>query len=640
MSRPWLNNGFRIAVGVLFCLGVAWLAGGRAMIRSGMLYLDNPAHLAEITERSTPGWTGWSELAFCGFPAGLWHSPLLYEAAAWAVRIGVPLSILYPLLLATAFLLPGLVLFFGARRRTDTIWTLLLAGLLLLQPPVLYGIGSVWGGMWTFYLSAGAFLWLMQRWSGGRGSWLGDAALIGFIGLSHLFVLALVPVLALVRLIVGRRDLESRRSLLVRLAAACVLGLLASAAYWLPPLLAHGSMGWEAQHLSPGRLLWALCVPTNLQTLTSAAPLDWREALQPGTIPMLLLIALGVWGGCSKKAVAGRVGLVFAAAVLIGLLVLPLLPSSVNWVWGPVSWRLLYIVRLGLAWSAVEAMPQVRLPVGLERASVGLVLLCAIALAAPLKQAVRDRDPEGSSRAEVQALWNRIRSTYPGSGFSRIYLQDTYGVPGRPESLLSHSHMLALTSVKTGRNQVGAYYGMAPQPTAEWTSGELGLLCGLDPDSPDAVPQLLERLRRTRCNMLAATSPAWRDRLSVVPELKRTHDMDRFTLYQVELFPSAVIRRDQGPGCIDIQLMSPAKEGRVEVSETWHPFWRLEPSVPGARLERDEFGLIVIQGLPPETTALTLKFCPPGWPRNLSLLVWAGLAGVILFRRCHRRQEA
>ena len=659
MKICWRNSfpSTLLAAGFLVALsaGVGWpiLAG------DGLWYLDNPAHLAETLERANSGGGGWSDLAFCGFPLGQWHSPAAYGALAVLVRMGMPLERVYGAALWISFAFPALVLFAGARKRLGTGGAILLASVLLLQPPALVGIESAWGGMWTFYLAAGGWLWLLQRWSTGRGGLAGDAALIGAIGLTHLFVLAAVPLLAFCGILFSLRHPCGPGRSAAGIAGACLLGAWASMALWWPAGAAQWGGGWTPQNLPPGRLIWALAVPADMQILTSAAPIAWQECAQPGVLPMLALLFLGIGGGLQRTGSAGtrpgRLGFAFALALLALLLGLPWLPAGLDRVLGPVSWRLIYLVRLGLAWSAMEAWasarchpaPDTRL---LWRWIFAVLLLAALGgwIAEPLRKAIRD--PGQQARCEVQALWEAIRSGATPGDTGRIYLQDTYQHPDLPSGLARNSHVLAFTAAATGIRQLGAYYGMAPQATAEWTSGEFGHLCGVAVDDPHAVPAVLERLRRGHCTRLAVASKVWADMLAGQAGFIREYQSEWFTLYRMD-----------GPRCTDaeilsgagraavgyphsgeavVEVMSSASNGAIRISQTWHPDWTMS-ATDGVRFGTDETGLMRVDGLPAGAHVLHLKYAPPAWPIWISWAAWMGLglaAGRNGFQRLKNRK--
>ena len=625
--------------GAGFLVALSAAAGWPVLAGGGLWYLDNPAHLAELSEWARPGWNGWSDLAFCGFPLGQWHSPVAYGALGALVRLGIPPGLAYVAALWAAFSFPPLVLFFGVRKRAGEGRAVLLASLLMLQPPALAGIASAWGGMWTFYLAAGGLLWLMQRWSTGRDGVAGNAALVGAIGLTHLFALAVVPLLAGVKLL-----FSCRRKTTGAVLGACFLGALASAAYWLPPALAQAGGGWVPQNLSPIRILWALAVPADLQSLTGAAPTDGREWMQSGVLPMWALLALGIAGGLrssgSGPSRPARFGLVFGAAALAVLLSLPALPMGLDRIWGPASWRLLYVVRLGLAWSAAGIFATRRdgepppLPLGGREALAGLLLLAlGWALAAPLRQAVRD--PGGQTRREVQALWDAIRSTTVPGDAGRIYLQDTYRNPGLSPGLAWNSHVLALTAAATGVRQLGAYYGMAPQRTAPWTSGEFGRICGVSPDDSDAASSALERLRRGHCTRLVVASPAWAERLAGRNDCIREYRSEWFTLFWLvgegregaEILSgggrASVEYPTPGESVLDVELAAPG--GSLRLAQAWHPDWTLD-GADGVGLASDETGLLRVDNAPAGRHSLILRYRPPAWPRWIFWIAWTGLA--------------
>ena len=629
--------------GTGFLLALALVAGW-PVLAGGLWYLDNPAHLAELLERTRPSWRGWSELAFCGFPLGQWHSPLAYGALAGWVRLGISPEFAYGFALWAAFSFPALVLFAAARKRIGDARAALVAAILLLQPSAAVGIESAWGGMWTFYLAAGGLLWLMQRWSSERSGVAGDAALIGAIGLIHLFALALVPLLAGLRIAFFRR-----RKTVAAVLGACAFGALASAAYWLPPLLAGTGRGWEPQNLPPLRLLWALAAPADLQNLTGAAAIDWKEILAPGTLSIWALLVLGIAGGL-RSAAAGttrsaRLGLAFALAVLFVLLLLPMLPSGLARIWGPVSWRMLYGVRLGLAWSAVAALraggePAAPVHAGKAAAIACLLLAWGGWIAAPLREAVQD--PGGMAKREIRALWTAIRASTDPNDRGRIYMQDTYRNPDLPTGLARNSHVLAYTAAETGVRQLGAYYGMAPVETAQWTSGEFGRLCGVAVDDPEAIAKVMERLRRGNCTRLAVVSHDWAEKLARQPGCILECRSDGFALFRIEGSGDGVeavagsvqaTAQFPNPGEIRIETVSPDAGGGIRISQAWHPDWTME-ACGEARLEPDDTGLMCVANLPAGENVICLRYSPPSPPTWLS---WGGWLGLVLAGAWNRR---
>lgn len=625
------------AAGVGFLLLLAAVAGWPMWTGGARWYLDNPAHLAETLERSGAGWRGWSDLAFCGFPLGQWHSPTAYGLLVTAMRVGAPATATYTAALAAAFLLPPLLLFAAARPRNGTARAALLAAVLMLQPPALVGIASAWGGMWTFYLAAGGLFWLMRRWATGMGTVIGDAALVGAIGLAHLFVFAAVPLLAGLRIALAlRQGPAARRAAVMGACGACLLGALAAAAYWLPAVLTPTGTGWTPQNLSPGRVLWAFVAPADLQRLTSAAPIAWREAWQPGVLPMLALLGLGVAGGRDRT---GRLGLAFAAAVLAVLLLLPVLPPDAGRAWGPVSWRLLYLARLGLVWSAVGAWTttpatrETRAPPFRLAAGAALLLALGWWVAAPLRAAVRD--PDRTLEREVERLWAAIRAAAAPDDPGRLYLQDTYGHPDLPAGLPRHSHALAYTAAATGARQLGAYYGLAPEATAAWTAGEFGRLCGIAWNESGATSRVEERLRRGHCTRVVVAGRTWADLLAGRPGWVLEYQSGWFTMFRlegaarggVEVLAGdvrATLRRPQ-PDATRVDIAAAGPGGSLRVAQAWHPDWKAD--VPaGVRAGSDATGLWRLDNLPAGASTLDLRYRPPAWPRWLSAGAWVGLA--------------
>ena len=104
-----------LAVGTLLLCSLA--AGWPVLSGSIASYLDNPPHLAEAYELGHGARSGWSDLAFCGFPIDNIQSPFWYGLlGAWS-RAGAPLVPLYSFFLWVGFVLPSLALYSVARRR-------------------------------------------------------------------------------------------------------------------------------------------------------------------------------------------------------------------------------------------------------------------------------------------------------------------------------------------------------------------------------------------------------------------------------------------------------------------------------------------------------------------------------------------
>ena len=249
MSRfsVWLG----LLVIVVCGLVLAWpiVTGG------WMTYLDNPAHLAEIHSLAFDGGNGWSDLAWLGFPLGRLHSPFWYGGFSALVRAGLALGPTYAVLVVFGFLTPPVVMFLLARQRTGTLFALLLAWLLMVQKTSLVGYGSPLGGMWTFYISCGAYLgllWLFARRENRVGDLFWIAGLYGFLGITHLFTIVPAVILFLVHAVGNWKG--NRRFLLAQAVAAGV-GALASASYWAPMIFDPRDVGIIAYNLTPLELL-------------------------------------------------------------------------------------------------------------------------------------------------------------------------------------------------------------------------------------------------------------------------------------------------------------------------------------------------------------------------------------------------
>jgi hypothetical protein len=307
------------------------------------LYLDNPLHLAEINAAAHTAHNGWSDDAWCGFPVGSLHSPLWYTPLVWIDRAGGDVDLFYFGAVLLGFLAPALALYRVARRSLDPFVAGPLAFVLLIQRPTIVGIGSAFGGMWTFYLAAGFFILLVDELAhqARRPPW-GTAALTGLILLSHLFpvaplVLVGAPVLV-VSVVLGRLPL-ARAAVL---AGAMAMGVLAAALYWLPMLLTGELTHLDPQILTPGQIFAHLLVPTDVLAMPSGKMpiMSWETVL--GAVPMILLIGVGLGGVLflkRRRDDGPLFGLILAVAVL-AMLTLVVGKIEVK-ILGPVTWRLL-----------------------------------------------------------------------------------------------------------------------------------------------------------------------------------------------------------------------------------------------------------------------------------------------------------
>jgi hypothetical protein len=445
------------AIGALLVASLILIAPvlGRGIVA----YMDNPCHLAEVHSLARAmggeGVWGWCDDAFCGFPLITFQSPLWYGLLGLVAYLGIAPLAPYTLLVWLGFVAPALALYRVARRSLEPFAAGLLAFLLLIQPPALGGIESAPGGMWPWHLGlAGVILLCGQLAAPVRGGRhvARVAVLVGLIGLTHLMALAAAGFLfaanAFLRLASrGGRDLA-------RDTAGVLLGLVASAGFWLTFVM--GADGWGALRPdeSPAFLLGLLALPWNVLTRRPESLLFYTDA-----IPMLTALLLGLWAcvhavrGWRSTAPEMAVGARGGALALLVLLAVPLMPVDAL---GPLGWRFVHVARIGLLMAAVPlvAMWVARWnPSRNLRAGVAvLAVVSCVWWGRPLAQRVPS--PDAPAMAMVENLWAWLADNAPRDG-SRVIVQDTFDA--RPSSPLYSGHVMALTGVRAGVPPAGAW---------------------------------------------------------------------------------------------------------------------------------------------------------------------------------------
>ena len=644
LSRRWLTDqdvwfvGALVMAGFLIALPLA--GGGLA------LYLDNPPHLAEINAAAHDAHHGWSDDAWCGFPVGSLHSPLWYAPLIWIDRAGGDVDLFYFAAVLLGFLAPAVAMYRVARRSLSPPVAGLLACVLLIQRPAIQGVGSAFGGMWTFYLAAGFFILLVDELARGkfRIPWL-PAALTGLILLSHLFPVAPVILVggAAVFIPLARGRLTVARS--AALAGALALGVLAAALYWLPMLLAGELTHLDPQILTPGQVIARLLVPTDILTMPTAGmpAMSWDTAL--GAVPMILLAASGLAGAFFIKRRVDDTplyGLILAAAVLV-MLTLVVGTFEVKFL-GPVTWRLLFFARIGLALCALPLLGLV--PVVRSRQAAVLVpimLIMALFSGLPLKN--NTPDPQSGDMADIRLVWTWLRDNHQAD-WGRVHLQDTFQIDPGPNGL-GASHVLALTAREAGVRQVGAAYSVAPYATAPWTASEFSTLFAKFILKPEDVQYVVDKAWFANATHILTSDPRTAALLKASGAFSPRFAAGRFEILRWQGYagewasglgdgkPLAGINFQ--PGLIDIPLGGADYTQGILLKTSYHPFWRADEG-SGARLSPHPSGLMEITNLGPGRPALGIEFRPPVWPKFVSLLALLGILAMALGERAMKKR--
>ena len=630
-----------LACGVL----CAWplLAGG-----GWYTYQDNPCHLAELHDLGQ-GSSGWSDAAFLGFSVFQVHSPLWFGLLGLLSGLGVPAGLLVVLFDLAGFLAPALAVFISTRRRTPLWAATLIAWLVLIQRPWLAGFESPLGGMAPFGLAAAGLVLLVDLLSRDEDTparLLMIGLLYGFIGLTHLFLLAPSVLLFLLAAAGFLRHPAGRRLVGHRLAAACC-GALISAPYWLPALLERATLIIRDQALAPHLGLLYLVLPLHPLALAEGR-LQWQsELFFTDALPMILILGLGVLGFWrARRDRTGRLGLWLALAIAV--LVLLVVPLSGRPLLGPHSWRRLMLVRLGLALAAGPVLASLPALQTMARQRVIVITVgIAMALSGLWWQRSLSLETPPRDHAEVTQLartWEWLRRHRPQQA-GRLYVQDTFYLSGDKEGLF-HSHLPALTARETGWDQVGAFYGGMVFPIEDWTDSQFGRLFGqplLDTDQLLRVGTMIPRAGVTR---LLLTNPVLAHKMTATGIYQEVFKSGRFTV--VDPVPTIqpswygegtrgveLTVLDRRPGHWRITVTSPSRDGQVVMNLAWSRAWNIE-GAPGVTMTSATDGRLVLGQLPAGTTNLELHTHGQNVFWGICLLGISGLMILSLWFRRHR----
>jgi hypothetical protein len=623
--RAGIGSHDALAIAALFgtALVIAW-----PILNGGYLtYVDNPVHLAEIAALAAHP-VGWSELGFLGFPLRTLHSPLWYPALAAVARAGVNVERIYAGLLVLGFAAPSLAVYAVACRRTHPIAAFGIAYLVLIQAPLIRGIGSPLAGMWTHGLGAAGVVLLAGVLSRPRLSFAGHltvAVLLALTALTHLFALVAGALVVCVTcaLHFWNRDLTPRE--LGLRALDCAIAALASSGYWVTFLLTTRPELAPQQVLGPFELLASLLLPTDVLHLLEH---DVRSAVRhdlllTDSLPLILLLVAGVAGFVHRSArpnVLSRTGFLMAVVVLGALIVHPFRPIAAL---GPVSFRHTVWIELGAALSAIgwvaprqfELHP--RLAAGLPFA----LALTGLWWGKPL----RDDRPAATAEEwrELESLWRFIGQNADREA-GRVYLQDTFG-QGWQNGGLAHSHVLVLCQTRTHLPQLGTYYGVVPYAT-RWTLSEFQRLY----DRYTLTANDLDlRLKRTNVQLIVTSTKETARLLARTRLLDRVHRVGRYSVWRPKRVGGWVSPLDVGTEVSDVVwdvgrisfAVSSSVNPRVLVKTSFHPWWNVE-GARVAEIGETEDGLIALAVGRPGRHRITLRYTPLRWPGLLGSAGW------------------
>jgi hypothetical protein len=629
----WLSRVVSVAVSVLLTLPL-W--------RGGWLLLgDHAPHIAEAIDLSR-NTSGWSDVAYAGFPLSVLHSPLWYGLLAFVVRLGVPAWIAYTGFVTLTEVTLGLVALEVGRRRAPPAVALAVSVAVQTQSLLVTGPSGVLTGMWTFGLAIAMYLVLVDRLHEPFDARVGAqiAALVGGIGLTHTFAIHAVVALVLVRclslIVLGR---EERRSV-AGIGVASALGAVASAAYWLAATLSidtHDiqpviSLGWPNFQIFFRPLL--------------------EDAFDPATVllyrtpelPDLLLLVVAGLSFLRMARLDTRERALFATTVGTMVLVLFVVAHIATMrdraVFGPIPWRIMVVTRSLLLFAALAAFPRMRL-----EGSRALALTAAVGVLCLFWANERGRllsfeagsasDPAYAEVHQVFAEVARVAPTLEG----RVYVQNTHGIAAPP---LGGGHPLALLSARSGAHGVGSYYSLVPFATDLWLTSFVGPVVGqiasdpsrhlIDERLDDLGAELVVLVDRPTIEVMSQWGPEYSvvarpGRFAILrrrrPGMARSDDanatIDGFRLED---------------GRLEVDVAS-GREHDVMLAVSYAQRWAIEEAPEGTYLARRRNGLMRVH-LPAGRHHIVLGYLAPQWPLLLSLLGWtliAGWAGVAWRRR-------
>jgi len=459
VTRVWLPAVPLLVYGLAF----AWKALGGGLL----VFDDHPGQLYRMAHALTVGlapwrlnpgwWAGYAELQF--YPPGFSYAG---AALHYASLGALDLSSTYQLLLWITFLLPGVSVYLLLVRVLGSPWLALPGAFLALTLSAGSRSGVEEGMRWG--LVAARLGWgvlpllalSLHGWIEGKRSPVAAPALLAAVILIHP---AHAPAGVALVLLAAWHGPGSRRARLgqAALLTAAALGL---AAFWLLPLLAHLGMAlplaWSEASLAT--LARALADRPLLITLTAASALASgmlrRSSASSGA---------GLWLSDLPPALALVIALDAAIAQPLGLRWLP-------------ADRLLDSFLLALILGASLALDCVHRC--LPRLPAWSLAIASIALCSLLSSWNR---PEPSLSlwprswpnewpkydvvargARVTELWEGLRETPPGRV---LFVRSALPLEHRPEWRRPHSHITALTSLRTGREILNGTF-THPSPIA------------------------------------------------------------------------------------------------------------------------------------------------------------------------------
>jgi hypothetical protein len=321
-----------------------------------------------------------------------------------------------------------------------------------------------------------------------------------------------------------------------------------------------------------------------------------------------------------------KVGFLFAVTLSLALVVQYYAPTRAL---GPVSWRLVDWVRIGLLLSGASLVE--RWPAPKWRAGAPVSALAAILLGAwwsiPLRHDLPHDMDAKVSRAE--SLWDWLRDNARPE-WGRLYVADAFGGDW-DHGGLSHSHLLVLTAHHVGMPQVGTYYGVVPYKL-RWTLSEFDGLFGTKNPSKEWID---EASGKVNAGVIITSSPHIADIVERTDEFDQVYAVSRYAVWKrrdfenrpiAELTPTNHVSRSVArTGDIRFDLTTEYEDTRVLAKTGYHAWWRLE-GIAGASLRESPEGFLVVDNIPKGDFHVHLTYVPSRIPDYVSAIGWALLS--------------
>jgi hypothetical protein len=609
-------------------------------------YMDNASHLAELRELAKPGATGWSDLAYSGFPIHMLQSPLLYRPLALLARWGLPLVPLYVAVTVVGLLAPSLALYWVARKRVAAPWALAAAASVLLYRGAIVGaIGASLGGMFGYNLATAALIVLLDRLARPERdlrALCATAALTAFIGLSHMYVTIALVYLAAIHGVASLAGGPSARRRLLYDVPAMGLGMVVAAAYWLPNFLARTPINvTDKKTLGAGvKTFFTVFSP---QPPPSVATLSARLAFDPahridGLVQMaVLLVALaGIPALLRSRDAAPRYGALMA--LIVGVMYAVQAKTNSHPL-GPQAIRFIFILKIGMVLASLPLLAKLSES---WRPSLlaALVPIAALSLLMERVTASEQIDGQSADMDDVRALWSWLRD-HKTPAWGRVYLEDVFGT----QATLQSSHVLSRTAEETGVEQFGSYYGSTPYPTELWQLTAFDEIFGEDARDPAIVDVAVARMERANGTHIVLQSPDLVARFAADPRMDRLGSIGHFTVFARRGVPSRWASTEGGEA-VGVERLAPgrmriaaAPSAPITVAESYHGFWRTEPAGVAVIRSTDD-GLMSVGPRRDGAGAFELVYEPSRLPDLVSLVGASGLLAIFGFDAWKRRAAA